>query len=288
MAESRKEVYFDPDLYPDNTLKKFKLFIQAFELRYEAVHPDPPKVSMDVSIERWKLEHEDCKPNLQEYDHIREKWQTRDKVAKILGMHSSSRLYSDWQVAVHDETTRKAADFKTFVDKMVEYYKPTENFTLKHFQFRSLAQNKGESFSSFCNRVEKEAQDCEFKCISADCNAEKIAVRDQIVIGLRQDDIRQDALKHSWDLSNLRSNGRRMESAAKGSAEISGELEVNKMGKYTYKNIKTNKNYSPQQKKPIICYFCGTTVHTSIVKHVEQCPAKKVSVEIVTEWGIMQ
>ena len=46
---------FDPNIHPDDTLKCFNEFIQSYELRYDAEYPDPPKVSLDAAIERWKF-----------------------------------------------------------------------------------------------------------------------------------------------------------------------------------------------------------------------------------------
>ena len=48
-------LYFDPDKHPENTLKVFNEFCDAFVLRYNALYPDPPKVSIDVAFERWKI-----------------------------------------------------------------------------------------------------------------------------------------------------------------------------------------------------------------------------------------
>jgi len=70
------------------------------------------------------------------------------------------------------------ADWQTFIKSMQEYYKPTENLTLKNYQFRSLSQQLTETFPAFCNRVAKEAKHCHFNCEHADCTAE-----DQIIIG---------------------------------------------------------------------------------------------------------
>jgi hypothetical protein len=44
-------LYFDPDIYPDNTLKAINKYIQLYELRYDAQYPDPPKVSLDAVLE---------------------------------------------------------------------------------------------------------------------------------------------------------------------------------------------------------------------------------------------
>ena len=195
----------------------------------------------------------------------------KDRVAKCLGIYSASRLYSDWKITEPDDATRKGALWNDFIMKMQLYYKPTENMTLKNFQFRELSQQNNESLQTFCNQVYKEAKHCDFKCTSAACTAEDTAVRDQIVIGMKSDDIRQEALKNSWALKDLRTNGMRMESASKGAAEISGENPVNKLGKYSYRNMNSQKT---ETQRMIKCYFCGTST-TQIRKHAPECPARK-------------
>ena len=54
-----------------------------------------------------------------------------------------------------NEKAKKIATGKDFVDAMKEYYKPTQNPTLKNFKFRELTQAQNETFPVFCNRVEK-------------------------------------------------------------------------------------------------------------------------------------
>ena len=61
-------LFLDPDDHPENTLKAFQEFIQHFELRYDALYPDLPKVSLEAAIERWKImkvtpENPSPKPN---------------------------------------------------------------------------------------------------------------------------------------------------------------------------------------------------------------------------------
>lgn len=97
---------------------------------------------------------------------------------------------------------------------------------MKNFQFKSLTQHKDEIFPSFCNRVQKEEIYCKFKCDHNHCTAEYIAIRNQILTELRDNDIRQEAVKKSWDLKQLRQKGMKMESAARGSSETAGENNV--------------------------------------------------------------
>ena len=202
-------LYFDPDIYPDDTLKAFNKYIQLYELRHDTQYPDPPKVSLDAAIERWKLtaEAEDTKIDLEQYDTIREEWRSKDEVSKMLGMFSSKRMHEVWKVTEPDDHKQKKAGWADFVSKMQIYYKPTENLTLKNYQFRALSQVDNEAFPAFCNRVSKEAKHYNFKCDHEDCTAESTAIRDQIIIGTTHDKIREEALKNSWDLQKLRREG---------------------------------------------------------------------------------
>ena len=162
------DLFFDPQKHPDNTLKSFNEFTQSFQLRYTAQFPDPPKVSLDSALHQWKItntttDDPNPAPTLAQYDAIVEKWQSKDKVAKFLGMFSSANFYNDWIAAQPTETLRNNAGWTEFITYMKEYYKPTENLTLKNYHFRALAQEKEQTLAAFCNKVEKEAKHCEFK-----------------------------------------------------------------------------------------------------------------------------
>ena len=186
-------LFFDPDAHPDDTLKVFNKFCDSFTLRYNAQYPDPPKVSMDAAISRWKIANAtadvaDPKPTVEQYDAISEAWRSKDKVCKFLGLFSSKRFQTDWIAAQPDETLRGTATWTLFQQYMRAYYKPTENSTLKNFHFRDIRQGPEETFTAFCSR---EAGHCSFKCAHATCTAEETATRDQIVIGTQYQNIRE-------------------------------------------------------------------------------------------------
>ena len=196
----QQQLFFNPNKHPEDTLKVFDEFTQAFELRYAAQFPDPPKVSMDAAIERWKFVHKttanpNLKPNLAQYDESRQEWPSRDRTANFLGMHSPNRFVTDWQTAQPDDMDRKSNRWNDFKLIMQIYYKPTENLTSKIFDFRSLTQDTKEAFPIFCNRVQKKAKHCQFKYKQTDCSANEAAVRDQIVIDTHENNIREEALK---------------------------------------------------------------------------------------------
>ena len=176
--QSSNSFFFDSDEYPKYTLKAFNDYVELFELRYNAQFPDPPKVSLDSALKRWKIVNAternlNPRPTLDQYDKIKEDWQAKGILEKLLGMFSSACSHSNWQVAMLNEKARKIATWKDFVDAMKEYYKPTQNPTLKTIKFRELTQAENETFPTFSNRVEKEAQHCYFKCEHNECDADE-------------------------------------------------------------------------------------------------------------------
>ena len=118
----------------------------------------------------------------------------------------------------------------------------------------------------------------QFKFTSVDCTAEDTVVRDQIIISLKDNNIRQEALKRSWELETLRQEGMKMESTARGGAEINGE-DVYKMGSYSFKSLNNNQKKKDdanriQQDKGAACYNYGNSINGQIRKHKSNCPAQ--------------
>ena len=260
-------LFFDPDKHPDSTLKAFNDFIESFELRYKALYPEPPKVSLEAAISRWQLCQEDEKKRLSadEYDEIKEELQSSDRVAKMLGMFSAKRFYQDWVSAEPNEKNRSKMKWDGFLAKMRAFYRPTENLTLKNYHFRQIVQHEEETFTAFCNRVDAEAKHCQLNCESGTCTAESTAIRDQIVIGTLNSTIREEALMKSWDLATLRREGMRVESAQKSGAELAGD-NVRQVGKYSMKQKK-----QVTAKKKIQCYSCGESVTNIRAHRDKQC-----------------
>ena len=149
------------------------------------------------------------------------------------------------------EATRKTATWDLFNAKMQEHYRSTENVTLKRFQFHSLTEDKDETFIAYCNCTEKKAKHFKFSC--TDLTAESTVVRDQIIISLIT--FTALALKHSWDLTKLQKAGMNLEIVAKGASEISGDSRVNKVGKYSCKNLKKKYNRKIRRKSLLTVIF---------------------------------
>ena len=100
----------------------------------------------------------------------------------------------------------------------------------------------------------------------SDCSAEAYAIRDEIVIGTTNENIREKSMIKNWNFAELRQKGMKYESAAAGEEKISGE--VNKTGAYSYQRIR-NENTKPSTKK---LYRCDWPFST---KHIKECKALK-------------
>ena len=196
---------------------------------------------------------------------------SRDKVRKLLGFFASPRFLQDWKAAETNTTVAATATWEDFVTKMKTYNKPTENRIIRNFEFRQLSQGRNETFSAFCNRVEETGKNCYFcECTGTACSATKYAVRDQIVIGTTNDNIREKAMLKDWNLADLRTKGMKCESAAAGEENISGKA-VNKLGAYSFKTLQTNRRDTAGSKKSDQkCYRCGQEFYQG---HMKKCKA---------------
>jgi len=101
-------------------------------------------------------------------------------------------------------------------------YKPTQNVTLAHYEFRKLTQQPLESYDAFINRVKHEANYCQFQC-NGNCTVQNTLIRDQIIYGVQDNEIRKVALNEQWNLDDLQAKGRQIEAATHGAAKIKKE-----------------------------------------------------------------
>ena len=88
--------------------------------------------------------------------------------------------------------------------------------------------------------MKSQAKNCSFKCASDECTVTDMSIRDQIIIGVRDEDFRRNALKKQWDLESLEGHGRRAEAASTRAATLEEyrqpRLERVKYGKNSKKN----------------------------------------------------
>ncbi len=215
--------------------------MEAFQYEYDAIAKDPPSEVTDkdkwIEINKWKV---------------------------FLGRYASRTFQKDYEDTVVP-TQRTDLKFKDLVAKMKSRNEPTRNYTLENYEFHRLRQNSDESFDMFVHRIKHEAKGCKFSCDSPTCTIPDIMVRDQVIVGTIDDEIRKNSLKNQWDLENLVENGRKLEVAVHSAQQIIGEIKEEKVtrvrpGRYSRKSKENKKN---------VCETCSS----KSCKGSKKCPA---------------
>ena len=154
-------------------------YVEVFQYEYDAIAKDPPSEVTD-----------------------KDKWIEINKQKVFLGRYASRTFQKDYEDTVAP-TQRTDPKFKDLVAKMKSRYEPTRNYTLENYEFNRLRQNSDESFDMFVHRIKHEAKGCKFSCDSPTCTIPDIMIRDQVIVGTINDEIRKSALKNQWDLETL-------------------------------------------------------------------------------------
>ena len=190
---------FNPNEHQENVLEAFNKFIATFKYTYDAISKEPPST----------IEGEEAK----------KRWHEVNKRKIFLGRYSSRELQQEYEECVQEED-RATMTFSKLVEALQARFKLSSNTTLSNYKFRGLKQKSGESFNQFVIRLKHESMTCNFTCESANCDVLATLLRDQILFGTHNDEIRRHALHEQWELEDLVKNGRSLEAATQGAAKI--------------------------------------------------------------------
>ena len=253
---SAGDIKFDPSENKDNALEAFNEFIANYHYVYESLNREAPRGLEDIGA-----------------------WVAVDKKRVFLGRHASRALQKELE-AVSTEAEISNMNFNEMVAKFRERFGLQANQTLANFRFRKLAQASHETFDAFVIRVRDDAKSCKFKCTAPACDVAQTLIRDQILIGTQDQEIRRQGLHNEWGLEDLINNGRSMEAANKGAIKIkqepSSDVRRTKPGKYSKKKSLrkkqaevtcttcTNAKCSGNKKcygRSVTCYACNKKGH---------------------------
>ena len=214
---------FDPEDAHSSTLDAFEEFSSEFEYSYEALNREPPaSVKEQAQITAWTQ---------------------KDKRKVFLGRYASRNMQKLYEELTTSDN-RTNMKFDDMVTLFKDRFKLTRNQTLANFNFRKMTQGPTESFDAFSIRVKREAENCSFKCASAECNVKDTLIRDQILIGTREDEVRKNALKDQWKLTDLLTKSRTIIASDRGLAAIKQEpledVRRARPGPYSRKNSSRN------------------------------------------------
>ena len=222
---------FDPEEHQNNAYEASIEFVEEYTYEYDAIAKEPPK---DLN------------------DEQKVAWIAQNKRKVFLGKFASRNLQKTFEQAV-TAAERATITYEDMVQKLKEHFEGGRNKTLANFEFHKLVQKSDESFDAFVTKVRKEASQCDFKCAHEQCDVQSTLVRDQIIIGIKNDEIRKNALKNQWKLDDLIKNGRALEAATYGAKQIKQEQDpasisrIGKPGRYSRKWDNTPK---PSNNKP--------------------------------------
>ena len=185
---------FDPSNCGGDTRKEFEKFVRLFECKYWALDRKAPTGTEDqtawVDLDMWK---------------------------QLMGNYVTDRFLDDI-MSVSAEPRKQT--FSEMVKLLRDRYAPTENTTLAYYNFHRLRQAPGQSFDDYCNEVKRAEKYCEFKCSSKTCTVSEVLIRDQIILGIHDEEFQKEALQKGYNREDTEKQGRRAEAAKKGITSI--------------------------------------------------------------------
>ena len=95
-----------------------------------------------------------------------------------------------------DSTKPSGCVYKALKDAIVSNFRPTTNLTSERHKFRQMRQHDAESVIAFVGRLRAASERCKFSSTDVD-SIENCQLRDQLIVGLRSNDIRRELLKSS-------------------------------------------------------------------------------------------
>ena len=222
---------FNPEQEHSSLLEAFNEFVAQFRYQYDAMNREAPRsLTEEADTNQWK---------------------DTDRRKVFLGKYSHRNLqmlYED----LSKEEDRDAMTFKNILKLFADHFKQSTNQTLASHRFRKMTQEENESFETFCIRIKRESKNCNFKC-GDDCTVIDTMVKDQILFGTRDTEVRKSALKEDWDLNTLLKKGRAMEASTLGAAAIKQEppeeVRRTKPGKYSRKSTLYDRSGGSVRKK---------------------------------------
>ena len=142
-----------------------------------------------------------------------------------------------------------------------------------------MHQKSNESFHSFVNKVKHEAKNCQFSCEHQNCTVPNTLIHNQIIIGNSNDEIRKNALKNQWSLTDLAYHGCQLEAAALSAEKITADKHDNP-NSYHIRHMKQPGRYckkrrNSRQNDKEITHQSKTTNTECKTCSSKQCPGHK-------------
>ena len=157
--------------------------------------------------------------------------------------------------------------YKTLTDAILAYFRPAVNTTAERHKFRKMMQRDDETVTSFVGRLRAKVELCEFASTTVD-SVVNGQLRDQLVAGIKTNDIRKELLKHSkLTLADAMAKAVALETSIADSSlyECPRHLEPTVSPSVNKVSLPCPGN----QSRPLKCKYCGR----QHVRGKQHCPA---------------
>eukprot|EP00117_Sycon_ciliatum_P026714 scpid19450/ scgid21866/ Transposon Ty3-I Gag-Pol polyprotein; Gag3-Pol3; Transposon Ty3-2 TYA-TYB polyprotein; Capsid protein; p24; Spacer peptide p3; Nucleocapsid protein p11; Ty3 protease; p16; Spacer peptide J; Reverse transcriptase/ribonuclease H; p55; Integrase p52; Integrase p49 len=160
-------------------------------------------------------------------------------------------------------------EYKALTDAVIAHFRPATNTTSERHRFRQLRQNEGESVTSFVGRLREAADRCEFASTAVD-TIDQGQIRDQLIEGLRSQELRKELLKESkLTLANAVSKAVALESSITDSKLYGDAAATPLSNSFSHIHRVSHSQPASAHKKFGKCKYCGRS-HPRGKQH---CPA---------------
>ena len=161
---------------------------------------------------------------------------------RALLLYSAGEDVSDIFETLPDQGEEK--DYAKTVTALNGCFQPEVNKTYEIYMFRNATQNSGESLDSYCTRLRRLAQTCEF-------DHEDEEIKSHIVVSCLSSRLRRRALREDMNLKELLDYGRGLEMSEK---QAKGIEEQDKLTQAAEVQTVKEEKRKPENKK---CHRCG-------------------------------
>lgn len=149
-------------------------------------------------------------------------------------------------------TQAERESLTTILDKLGLEFQAKRNIIFERYLFNSTIQEPNESFDRFLHRLRQRASTCKYDTLEAEM------LRDRIVIGIENNDVRERLLRENELVLDTAINiCRTTEMASRQLQNIEHPIEEVKYARANFKKKASEQANKGQDKRPKPCKYCG-------------------------------
>ena len=274
-----------------------EVLIRLIDLHARTAHPAPaltaPPATNAAKAEKIQRPTISAAGTSEEWAYFKQRWSDYKTATHLPASDIIYQLLECCDEGLRKDLTRSFASLSTHNEETVlknikSLAVRQENIMVARMQLHHMRQDRDEPVRAFCARLKGQAGVCHFM---ATCTCElkvdygDIMIRDALIIGLDDDDIRLDVLAHikpdkteltleeTLALIDAKETGKRSVSRLLGST-TSAAATQSSYRKQRKQNTRPRPPPQTQSQRRPTCDYCGETGHSSTrQERISKCPA---------------